>query len=108
GDAASVRAASQQPLRTNQADQEVIDAVGKLAAARGVAPAQVALSWVINAPGITAPIAGATRLSHLEDAIKAVDLILTPEERGVLEAPYQPRAIAGHIQPSAARMIKLR
>jgi hypothetical protein len=48
----------------------------------------------------------ATRLSHLDDAIKAVDLVLTPEERTALEAPYQPRAIAGHIQPSAARMLK--
>jgi aryl-alcohol dehydrogenase-like predicted oxidoreductase len=108
GEAVSVRAASQQPVRTSQADQGVIDALGQVAAARGVAPAQVALSWVINAPGITAPVAGSTRLSHLDDAIKAVDLVLTPEERGALEAPYQPRAITGHIQPSAARMIKSR
>jgi len=106
GAAASVRSTTQQPIRASLADQAVIDAVAKVAAGRGVTSAQVALSWVINAPGVTAPIVGATRLSHLEDAIKAVDLVLTTEERTVLEAPYQPRAIAGHIQPSAARMLK--
>ena len=86
--------------------KELMDAVAKVAADRGVPPAQVALSWVINAPGVTALIVGATRLTHLEDAIKSVDVDLTLEERSILEAPYQPRALAGHIQPSAARMIK--
>jgi 1-deoxyxylulose-5-phosphate synthase len=79
-----------------------------VAATRGVSPAQVALSWVINAPGVTAPIVGSTKLNHLEDAINAVDLVLTDEERNALEAPYQPRAIAGHTQPSAGRMLESR
>jgi 1-deoxyxylulose-5-phosphate synthase len=108
GEAASVRAAAQHPNSPGRADQAVIEAVGKVAAARGVPPAQVALSWVINAPGIASPIVGSTRLGHLEDAIKAVDLVLTPQERSALEAPYQTHSIAGHIQPSAARMLKSR
>jgi 1-deoxyxylulose-5-phosphate synthase len=104
----TVRSSGAQPIESGQADAQVIDAVAKVAAARGVAPAQVALSWVINAPGVTAPIVGATKLSHVEDAIKAVDLVLTDEERNALEAPYQPRAIVGHTQPAAARMLKSR
>ncbi len=95
-----------QPARSSPADPHVIDAVAKVAAARGVTPAEVALSWVITAPGITAPIVGATKLSHLEDAIKAVDLVLTDKEKSTLEAPYKPRKIAGHPQPNAARMLK--
>ncbi len=106
GPSSTVRSATAQALRQSEADRAVIDAVAKIATARGAAPAQVALSWVMDAPGITAPIVGATRLSHLEDAIKAAHLILTAEERAALEAPYQPRAITGHIQPSAARMVK--
>jgi aryl-alcohol dehydrogenase-like predicted oxidoreductase len=108
GEAASVRAATQHPNSPGRADHAVIEAVGKVAAARGVPPAQVALSWVINAPGVASPIVGSTRLGHLEDAIKAVDLVLTPQERSALEAPYQTHSIAGHIQPSAARMLKSR
>jgi len=108
GETASVRSTTQQPLRRNPADQAVIDANAKVSAARGVPAGQVALSWVINAPGVTAPIVGSTRLSHLEDAIKAVDVVLTPDERTALEAPYQPHPIAGHIQPSAARMLRSR
>lgn len=92
-------------MRTTPNDRAIIDAVAKVASARGVTPAQVALSWVINAPGVTAPIVGATKLSHIDDALKAVDLVLTPEENAVLEAPYLPRKIAGHPQPNARRML---
>jgi aryl-alcohol dehydrogenase (NADP+) len=106
GARSTVRSSGAQAIAPEQADPYVIDAVAKVAAARGVSPAQVALSWVINAPGITAPIVGSTRLSHLEDAISAVDLVLTGEERIALEAPYQSRVTAGHTQPSAARMLK--
>jgi 1-deoxyxylulose-5-phosphate synthase len=102
---ATVRSGSQ-PARSGPTDPQVIDAVAKVAAARGVTPAEVALSWVVTAPGVTAPIVGATRLSHVEDAIKAVDLVLTDEEKAALEAPYQSRRISGHPQPSAARMLK--
>ncbi len=103
--AATVRAQDVQPMRTTPNDQAVIDAVAKVAEARGVTRAQVALSWVINAPGVTAPIVGATKLGHIDDAIKAVDLVLTPEENTALETPYRPRAIAGHPQPNARRML---
>jgi 1-deoxyxylulose-5-phosphate synthase len=108
GAQATVRSSGVQPLRSGYADQFVIEAVAKVAAARGVTPAEVALSWAINAPGVTAPIFGATKLNQIEDAIKAVDLELTDEEKGALEEPYQPRPIAGHPQPNAARMLKLR
>jgi aryl-alcohol dehydrogenase-like predicted oxidoreductase len=106
GAQATVRSSGAQPPRSEQADQHVIGAVAKVAAARGVTPAQVALSWVLNAPGVTAPIVGATKLSHIEDAIKALDLVLTDEEKNAVEAPYKPRKVAGHPQPSAARMLK--
>jgi len=108
GAQSTVRSSGAQAIASEQADPHVIDAVAKVAAARGVTPAQVALSWVVNAPGVTAPIVGSTQLNHLEDAINAVDLVLTDEETAALEAPYQPRAIAGHTQPAAGRMLKSR
>jgi aryl-alcohol dehydrogenase-like predicted oxidoreductase len=86
----------------------IVDAVMKVAQARGVTPGEVALAWMLQAPGITAPIVGTTRLSHLEEAIKAVDLQLTAEEIAAVEAPYQPKPISGHEQPRAAIMIRRR
>ena len=77
------------------ADRAVIDAVGKVAAARGVGRAQVALAWVLNRKPVAAPIVGATKMHHLEDAIAALDVHLTDEEIKALEAPYRPRAVAG-------------
>ena len=75
-------------------DFDVIDRVAKVAGERGLPPAQVALAWLLHKPGITAPIVGATKLSHLEDALAAAELALTPEEIAELEEPYQPhRAI---------------
>jgi aryl-alcohol dehydrogenase-like predicted oxidoreductase len=102
----TVRSSTMQPKQSSDADQQVIDAVARVAAARSVTPAQVALSWVINAPGITAPILGATKLAQIEDAIKALDLVLTDEEKNALEAPYRPRKIVGYPHPTAARMLK--
>jgi 1-deoxyxylulose-5-phosphate synthase len=102
----TVRAKAMQPRQSGDADQEIIDAVARVAAARGATAAQVALSWVMNAPGVTAPILGATKLSQIEDALKALDLVLTDEEKNTLEAPYKPRKIAGYPHPSAARMLK--
>jgi len=84
-----------QTLRV-EGDRRIIDAVGKVAADRGVPRAQVALAWVSQQPGVTAPIIGATKAHHLEDALASLDLVLTPEELTALEEPYQPRAIAGH------------
>jgi aryl-alcohol dehydrogenase-like predicted oxidoreductase len=77
------------------ADRAVIDAVAAVAAARGVPRAQVALAWVLQKPGVTAPIIGASRVGHLEDAIAALALELTPEELASLESPYVPHPVSG-------------
>jgi aryl-alcohol dehydrogenase-like predicted oxidoreductase len=61
-----------------------------------VSPAQVALAWLLSRPGVTAPIVGATKLQHLDEAIAAVDLTLDEKEVERLESPYQPHAISGH------------
>jgi aryl-alcohol dehydrogenase-like predicted oxidoreductase len=73
----------------------VIDRVGDLAHARGVAPAQVALAWLLSKPGVIAPIIGATRIQHVEDAAAATQLELTPAEIATLEELYQPRDVIG-------------
>jgi aryl-alcohol dehydrogenase-like predicted oxidoreductase len=84
---------SKMPLQQSRfnrpADQAVADAVAKVAAARGVGPAQVALAWLLTRPALTAPIVGITRLAQLDDALKSVDLKLTAEESAALEAPYE-------------------
>jgi aryl-alcohol dehydrogenase-like predicted oxidoreductase len=74
----------------------VVEAVAKVAAGRGIPRAQVALAWVLQKPGVTSPIIGATKLSHLDDAVAAVDVKLTAEEVAALEADYVPHAVAGH------------
>jgi aryl-alcohol dehydrogenase-like predicted oxidoreductase len=81
--------------RSAEADKLVIDKVGEVAEARGVARAQVALAWLLTKPAITSPIVGATKLHHLEDAVAAVSLKLTPEEVKALEEPYVPHAVQG-------------
>ena len=63
---------------------------------RGVPGAQVALAWLIGKPGVTAPIVGATKPGHVEDAIAAEALELTTDEMARLEAPYVPHAVSGH------------
>jgi len=77
-------------------DRAVLDALAEVAAARGEAPARVALAWLLARPGVTAPIIGATRAQHLEDAVAAVDLHLTADEISRLEAPYRPGPVRGH------------
>jgi aryl-alcohol dehydrogenase (NADP+) len=77
-------------------DAAVIDQVRVVAEARGVSRAQIALAWLLHKPGITAPIIGATKEQHLEDAIAAVDIELTADEIEALEKPYTPRAPAGY------------
>lgn len=72
-----------------KADEAVIDAVAAVAAERGVAPAEVAVAWLLAQPGVTAPIVGATKASHLEDSVKAVGSRLTPEETAKLESAYE-------------------
>ena len=77
-------------------DLAVIDAVDAVAAERGVPSAQVALAWLLHKPGVTAPIVGATKLEHVEDALAAVELQLGEDEIARLEAPYVPHRVAGH------------
>jgi 1-deoxyxylulose-5-phosphate synthase len=78
------------------ADFDVVDAAAQVAADRGVPPAQVALSWLLHKPGLTAPIIGATKPGHLDDALAAVDLALTEDEIKRLEDPYVPHPVLGH------------
>ncbi|TSD88397.1 aldo/keto reductase [Mycobacterium sp. KBS0706] len=80
---------------TAEADRKVVEAVAAVATARGVPRAQVALAWVLQQPGITAPIVGATKVQHLDDAVAALSLQLTAEEIAALEAPYVPHRVAG-------------
>jgi aryl-alcohol dehydrogenase-like predicted oxidoreductase len=79
-----------------EADFDVVDAVRAVAGGRGVPPAQVALAWLLGRPAVSAPIVGATKLGHLDDAVAAVDLRLTAEEVARLEAPYRPHPVIGH------------
>lgn len=88
----------------NESDFQVADAVVELAKQRGVSAAQVACAWVLQAPGITAPIIGATKPQHLKDLIAAVDLTLSAEEVAALEAPYRPHPILGHANPKPKDM----
>lgn len=77
-------------------DFAVVDVNAEVAGERGVAPAQVALAWLLSRPVVTAPIVGATKLSHLEDAIAATELTLDDKEIERLEAPYVPHPVLGH------------
>jgi aryl-alcohol dehydrogenase-like predicted oxidoreductase len=76
-------------------DMPVIDRATEVADRRGVSTAQVALSWLLHKPGVTAPIVGATRLEHLEDALAAEQLALSEEELAQLEEPYLPHPVSG-------------
>jgi len=78
-------------------DQQVHEQVAEVASARGIPRAQVAMAWLLGRPGVTAPIVGVTRASHLDDAVAALDVELTRQETEQLEKPYVPHRIAGHI-----------
>jgi aryl-alcohol dehydrogenase (NADP+) len=78
-----------------EGDREIVDQVAAVAAERGVPRAQVALAWMLTKPVVTSPIIGATRISHLEDAVAATSLTLSAEEVARLEAPYRPHEVAG-------------
>jgi len=82
-------------LYDHPGDAAVVEANRKVATARGVSPAETALAWLLSRPAVVAPIVGATKLEHLETAVKALDLELTDEEVAALEAPYQPHAVRG-------------
>jgi 1-deoxyxylulose-5-phosphate synthase len=80
-------------------DAEIAEAVAQVAEQRGVKPAQVALAWLLSKPALTAPIAGTSKLRHLEDAAAAVDVKLTSEEIAALERPYRPKPTLGITPP---------
>jgi 1-deoxyxylulose-5-phosphate synthase len=83
-------------LYAQPTDFDVVDRVVEVAEERGVRPAQVALAWLLARPGVTAPIVGATKLSHLSDALGALDVSLGEEEMARLEEPYVPHPVLGH------------
>src|SRR6058998_2038277 len=83
-------------LYTPEIDFAVVDRVAEVAAERGVPAAQVALAWLLHKPGVTAPIVGATKLDHLNDAVAAEQLALSADEIARLEEPYVPHTISGH------------
>ena len=83
-------------LYYQESDFQVVDRVAQIAKKRGVNNVQVALAWILQQPGLTAPIIGATKAQHLDDAVKALELKLEPEELKALEEPYRPHPILGH------------
>jgi aryl-alcohol dehydrogenase-like predicted oxidoreductase len=80
---------------TEEADRRVVDRLGEVAEKRGIPRAQVALAWLLAKPGVTAPIVGASKPHHLEDAVAALSVHLTPEEMKALEEPYVPHPVLG-------------
>jgi len=83
-------------LYTPDVDFDVVDRLSEVAAERGAPSAQVALAWLLHKPGVTAPIVGATKVEHLEDALAAEQLVLGDDEMARLEEPYVPHVISGH------------
>jgi len=102
GDDSTSRSSSDgldQILYDQPSDWEVVEAVKKVAAERGEPPARIALAWLMSKPAVTAPIVGATKLKHLEDAIASVEIELTDEEITTLEAPYRAHPVKGLAAP---------
>jgi aryl-alcohol dehydrogenase-like predicted oxidoreductase len=85
-----------QRMYYQESDFAIVDRVVELAQRRGVNPAQVALAWMLHQPGISAPIIGASKMSHLEQAVAALDISLSEDEQVFLEGPYQPHPVLGH------------
>jgi aryl-alcohol dehydrogenase-like predicted oxidoreductase len=80
-------------------DRQIVEAVAAVANERGLPRAQIAMAWLLGKPGITAPIIGATKPSHLTDAIAAVDVNLSADEIKRLESPYMPHQVIGLAGP---------
>jgi 1-deoxyxylulose-5-phosphate synthase len=87
-----------------ESDFAVADAAAAIARERGVTPAQIACAWILQAPGVTAPIIGATKLNHVKELIAAADIKLNKQEVTALEQPYQPHPVLGFEPPKADRM----
>jgi aryl-alcohol dehydrogenase-like predicted oxidoreductase len=98
GEQHTVRAGSDPVLAAHyeDADFDVVDVVRAVAAERGVAPAQIALAWLLGRPAVSATIVGATKLGHVDDAVAALALTLSDDEVARLEAPYRPQPLIGH------------
>ncbi len=99
GDASTTRSASDtfsRELYGSAEQSAILEAVGAVAERHCVSRASVALAWLLTRPGVTAPIVGVTKTGHLNDAVAAVDLVLTEEDLTALEAPYRPRPVLGH------------
>lgn len=79
-----------------ETDFEVVDRVVELAQSRDATPAQIALAWLLHQEGVTSPIIGASKMRHLDEAVAALEIELSEEERAFLEEPYQPHPILGH------------
>ncbi|MCO5190188.1 MAG: aldo/keto reductase [Anaerolineae bacterium] len=77
-------------------DFDVVDRVVELADRRGATPAQIALAWLLHKPGVTAPIIGASKMHHLEQAVGAVEIELSAEDLAFIEEPYRPHPVLGH------------
>lgn len=99
GESLTTRAGSDQFtdfLYAQPTDFDVVERVAEVAGERGVPAAQVALAWLLHKPGVTAPILGATKLGHLQDALAAEQLTLDEQEIARLEEPYVPHPVLGH------------
>jgi len=83
-------------LYYQQSDFAVVDRLTEIAQRRGLSNAQIALAWILQKPGVTAPIIGASRMQHLEEAVAALQVKLDDAEMKSLEEPYQPHAVLGH------------
>ena len=83
-------------LYFREADHKVVDAVSEVAKARGLSNMQVALAWLLRNKAVTAPIVGASKLGHIDDAVSALDIALSDDEAKALEAPYQPKPVLDH------------
>ena len=82
-------------LYYTDADYDVVDRVVEVAKAKGVAPAQIALAWLLHQPGVTAPIVGASKMPQLDQALAALDVTLSDDELRRLEEPYVPHRVFG-------------
>lgn len=104
GDDSTSRSSSDgldQILYDQASDWDVVHAVKEVAAERGEPAARVALAWLLSKPAVTAPIVGATKLAHLDDAIAAAEVELSAEEIAILEAPYRAHPVKGLAAPKS-------
>jgi aryl-alcohol dehydrogenase (NADP+) len=107
GGAATKRAATDvfaKGLYQREDELAVADVAAQVAKERGVSSTQIACAWILQAPGVTAPIIGATKTPQLKELFDAVEIKLSKEEMAALEKPYLPHPIIGHEQPQASKM----